>query len=340
MPFVQEILSCRSISVVGLGKNTGKTECLNYILNRLPADGFTVAVSSAGIDGEGTDQVTGTSKPEIYLREGTLFATSEKHYRERKVLSELLDISHRKTSLGRVITARVIAGGKSQLSGHPTSEALRMWINQATGLFKADLAIIDGALSRVSIASPAITEGLVLATGAAVSANIDTLVFKTSYMVSLINLDKTSALSFSEEVLPSHGIWRVRSNGVLNQIASGGAFSAGTIHPDEFVDAVAIFISGALTDRFLSQVRVTCLENNIELIVRDFTKIFVSHPNFISFVRSGGKIRVINKTKLIAVCANPVSPEGYTLDSLKLCEKLSTTLKLPVYDIRRIQNEA
>ncbi|MDX9781687.1 MAG: hypothetical protein RBT35_01760 [Bacteroidales bacterium] len=340
MPFVQEILSCRSISVVGLGKNTGKTECLNYILNRLPADGFTVAVSSAGLDGEGTDLVTGTSKPEIYLREGTLFATSEKHYRERRVLSELLDISHRKTSLGRVITARVIAGGKSQLSGHPTSDALRMWIEQATGLFKADLAIIDGALSRVSIASPAITEGLVLATGAAVSANIDNLVFKTSYMVSLINLEKTNALSVNEESLPCHGIWRVNSNGDLNQIASGGAFSIGSIHPDEFNDAVAIFVSGALTDRFLSQIRISCLDNNIELIVRDFSKIFLSHPNFISFVRSGGIIRVINKTKLITVCANPVSPEGYTLDSAKLCGRLSSALNLPVYDIRRIQYEA
>lgn len=340
MPFVQEILSCRSISVVGLGKNTGKTECLNYILNRLPADGFTVAVSSAGIDGEVTDQVTGTSKPEIFLREGTLFATSEKHYRERRVVSELLDISYRKTSLGRVVTARVIAGGKSQLSGHPTTEALKFWIERATGLFKADLAIIDGALSRVSIASPAITEGLVLATGAAISASMDTLVFKTSYMVSLINLEKTTIPMINEDNLPSSGTWLLCSNGELKQVSGGGAFSSGSIHPDEFADGIALFVSGALTDRLLSQVRISCLKFGIELIVRDFTKIFVSHPNFISFIKSGGIIRVINRSKLIALCANPVSPEGYVLDSHKLCEKLSIAVNLPVYDIRRIRYEA
>lgn len=339
MPFVQEILSCRSISVVGLGKNTGKTECLNYILNRLPADGFTVAVSSAGIDGEGVDQVTGSSKPEIYLREGTLFATSEKHYRERRILSELIDISYRQTSLGRVITARALAGGKSQLSGHPTSYSLRRWIEMATGVFGADLAIIDGALSRVSIASPAVSEGLVLATGAALSVSMDTLVFKTSYMVSLINLERTSFCT-DEDSLPSSGIWKIDKEGKLSQLVKGGVFSAGSLHPEETDGALAIFVSGALTDRFLSQIRTICIDNDIELVIRDFTKAFISHGNYASFIRSGGKLRVINKSKLIAVCANPVSPEGYVLDSDKLCERLSIAINLPVYDIRRIRNEA
>ncbi|MDD2491342.1 MAG: hypothetical protein PHV12_04010 [Bacteroidales bacterium] len=340
MPFVQEILGYRSISVVGLGKNTGKTECLNYILNRLPAEDFTVAVSSAGIDGEVKDQVTGTVKPEIFLREGTLFATSEKHYRERKILSELLDISYRNTSLGRVVTARALAGGKSQLSGHPSTKALKMWIDRATGIFGANLAIIDGALSRVSIASPAITEGLVLATGAALSVSMDNLVFKTSYMVSLINMERTSLNCADDEFLPTSGIWRVDKCGEFNQLVKGGVFAAGSIHPDDLVGASAIFVSGALTDRFLNQIRTACIDNNIELIIRDFTNAFISHSNYISFTRAGGKLRVLNKSKLIAVCANPVSPEGFKLDSELLCEKLSLSLKLPVYDIRRIQNEA
>ena len=331
MPFVQEILSCRSISVVGLGKNTGKTECLNYILNRLPADGFTVAVSSAGIDGEGVDQVTGSSKPEIYLREGTLFATSEKHYRERRILSELIDISYRQTSLGRVITARALAGGKSQLSGHPTSYSLRRWIERATGVFGADLAIIRTV--------PLDPDPRVLATGAALSVSMDTLVFKTSYMVSLINLERTSCCT-DEDSLPSSGIWKIDKEGTLSQLVKGGVFSAGSLHPEETEGALAIFVSGALTDRFLSQIRTICIDNDIELVIRDFTKAFISHGNYASFIRSGGKLRVINKSKLIAVCANPVSPEGYVLDSDKLCERLSIAINLPVYDIRRIRNEA
>ena len=56
MPFVGEILKYRSVSIVGLSKNAGKTECLNYIIRRLPLDYFNVAVTSIGIDGETTDR--------------------------------------------------------------------------------------------------------------------------------------------------------------------------------------------------------------------------------------------------------------------------------------------
>ena len=35
MPFIEEILKYKSLSIVGMEKNTGKTECLNYILGRI-----------------------------------------------------------------------------------------------------------------------------------------------------------------------------------------------------------------------------------------------------------------------------------------------------------------
>ena len=69
MPFINEILKYDSLSIVGLEKNVGKTECLNYILSRLPLDAKSIAVTSIGIDGENKDQVTATKKPEIYLRD-------------------------------------------------------------------------------------------------------------------------------------------------------------------------------------------------------------------------------------------------------------------------------
>ncbi|MBR4980513.1 MAG: hypothetical protein IKY05_03315, partial [Bacteroidales bacterium] len=65
MSFISEIQKFKSLSIVGLEKNTGKTVCLNYILERLPSTGYSVAVTSIGIDGESKDQVTGTQKPEI-----------------------------------------------------------------------------------------------------------------------------------------------------------------------------------------------------------------------------------------------------------------------------------
>ena len=51
MPFIAELIKYKSCSIVGLEKNTGKTECFYYDMQRLPLDKIRVAVSSIGIDG-------------------------------------------------------------------------------------------------------------------------------------------------------------------------------------------------------------------------------------------------------------------------------------------------
>ena len=150
--------------MVGMEKNCGKTECLNYILRNLPSDGPGVCVTSIGLDGERTDQVTGT-KPEIVLRSGMFFSTSETHYRSRRLVSEIVDVSGETTALGRLITARVALEGKVILSGPSSTVSLKRWMDSISG-FGIGLTIIDGALSRKSSASPAVSEAMVLALGA------------------------------------------------------------------------------------------------------------------------------------------------------------------------------
>ena len=179
MPFVHELLKYRSVAVVGMEKNCGKTECLNYILRNLPSDGPGVCVTSIGLDGERTDQVTGTAKPEIVLRSGMFFSTSETHYRSRRLVSEIVDVSGETTALGRLITARVALEGKVILSGPSSTVSLKRWMDSISG-FGIGLTIIDGALSRKSSASPAVSEAMVLATGAALSCNMPALVDRTA----------------------------------------------------------------------------------------------------------------------------------------------------------------
>ena len=71
----------------------------------------------------------------------------------------------------------------------------------------------------------------------------------------------------------------------------------------------------------------------IELVVRDFTKIFVNEQNWRIFLRKGGRLRVTRRSRLIAVCVNPVSPRGIVLDSDLLCKKMYEAVQVPVYDI-------
>ena len=334
MPFIEELIKYKSCSIVGLEKNTGKTECFNYVLQRLPLDTKRIAVSSIGIDGETTDQVTKTAKPEIFLREGVYFGTSEKHYLMKRLSSELLEISNENTSLGNIVIGKALTPGKILLSGPSSSSGLRRWM-EGMKKYDIDLTIIDGALSRMSLASPTVSESMILATGAAYSANINTLVQKTAFVVQMINLDITSQENYNTFNDIKNGVWAIDEDDVLHDLKVASSLSI-NINTDGLKKCKALFVSGALTDNFINHIRQNKIFSETEIVVRDFTKIFLTPMTYNSFVNSRRKITVMQKSKLIAVCVNPTSPNGIVLDSEKLCNTLSEAIKLPVYDLRTL----
>ena len=342
MPFIAELIKYKSCSIVGLEKNTGKTECFNYVLRRLPLDKIRVAVSSIGIDGETTDQVTKTAKPEIFLREGVYFGTSEKHYLTKLLTSELLEISDENTSLGNIVIGKALTPGKLLLSGPSSTNGLRRWMNEMRK-YDIDLTIIDGALSRLSLASPAVSESMILATGAAYSANINTLVQKTAFVVQMINLELTSQENYDTFIDINSGVWAIDFDAdndndfgkklVDLKVASSLSIN---INTEGLKKCKTLYVSGALTDNFVNHIRQNKIFNETEIVVRDFTKIFLTPMTYNTFVNGKRKITVLQKSKLIAVCVNPTSPNGIVLDSEKLCKTLSEAINLPVYDLKKV----
>lgn len=285
MPFVESILKFGSVSIIGMEKNCGKTVVLNHILSQLANFNIKTAVTSIGIDGETKDAVTHTAKPEITLHQGTLFATSQSHYLTRRLQSEILDIGADSTSLGRVVIAGVLEAGEVLLSGPGDTPSLKRLIDQFHSL-GAELVLVDGALSRKSLASPSITEGMILCTGAALSLNIEQLVALTKHTCNMINLPLYEG---EEEV---------------------------------------VRIEGMVTERILEKY------NKKTVVVKDFTKLFITAPVYRKFLQTGGAIKVETKSELIAVCVNPLSPTGYTLNSEKVVERLSAELGMNVYDVK------
>lgn len=330
MPFINEILKHRSLSIVGMEKNTGKTVCLNYVLRRLHDEGTRVAVTSIGIDGERTDQVYGSAKPEIILYEGMRFITSEKHYLVRQLLSEIEEIDTYRTSLGRLVTAKVLCQGKILLSGAATTDKLRRQIAHLAPT--TDLTIVDGALSRLSLASPTVTEAMILATGAALSPSIQQIVSKTAFVFDLINLGETD--DATKQMLSDihSGVWFVDTDGQLHDLALQSAFMINSLKGDFLQQCSKVFVAGALNDVFLKYL-ITQNKTEVTLVVKDFTKIFVTPEVYRQYAKRGGRIEVLQRSSLIAVCANPTSPQGYNLNSADLCHALEYRLGIPVYDV-------
>ena len=331
MSFIDSILQCRTLSITGMAKNTGKTVALNYLLEQLRLHGKRVAVTSIGIDGEKTDQVTQTEKPEIELCEGTIFVTSEYHYRQRLLLSEILDLSDDSTSLGRLVTARVLQAGKVILSGPATTGGVRKVLDRM-GEYGVDLTIVDGALSRKSHASPAITDGLILSTGAAIAPDLNTIVKKTSELYDLMKLPEYET-DYAEELMQmENGIFALTDEGYQSLNIPSSLLSE-KYKAELFSHGNKLFISGILTDMMLNFLRMQSEVKSSVIIVKDFTKIFVTPMNLRLFLSKGGSLRVLKRPNLIAVTVNPVAPSGYTIPSEVLVKAMEGVFDVPVHDV-------
>ena len=337
MPFIADLQKYKSLSIVGMEKNTGKTVCLNYVLGRLKDLGVKTAVTSIGIDGERIDQVFGSHKPEIVLYEGMQFITSEKHYNTRQLLSKVTAVDSERTALGRLITAEVLCSGKVLLSGAGTTEKLRRQIEhfKATGL---DMTIIDGALSRLSLASPSVTDAMILCTGAAVSPNLRQLIQKTRFTFELINLPEIADKELQTKLSAhSSGLWAVDNEGEVHNLEIPSVFLLEKSTQDIFRYGHTLYVSGAASDKLLKYLSTKKNIARQTLIVRDFTKLFVTPEVYAAYTKKGGRIKVLQQSKLVAVCLNPTSPHGYTIDSDETCLRLSEALGVPTWDVCKIK---
>ena len=339
MPFVENLRNYRSLSIVGLEKNTGKTVCLNYILGRLHQLGISTAVTSIGVDGEQVDSVYATAKPEITLYEDMQFITSHKHYLQRRLVSKILSVDERRTALGQLVTAQVLTPGRIILSGAATTGLLKQQLSQFRNN-NVQLTIVDGALSRLSLASPTVTDAMILATGAAVSPNLQQLISRTRFVFRLINLPEVPETLRQKLSTADSGLWIVDSDMAVHNLGIQSVFLLGPDDKSLFAQGNTLFVSGAVSNRLLKFLSAQPNIKDITLIVRDFTKLFITPDAYADFTRRGGTIQVLQHSHLTAVCLNPTSPQGYTLNSDEACHQLSDALMCPVYDVMRCNQTA
>ena len=333
MHLAEEIVKYRSLAIAGLAKNAGKTVTLNYLIREAHKKALSIGVTSIGIDGESIDQVTHTGKPEIRLYGGMLFATSEAHYRKRRIQSEVLGISPRQTSLGKVVTAKALSDGKVLLSGPPDTFSLKRLIDDMHGE-GVGTVLVDGALSRVSLASPAITDAMILATGAALSPDINKIVNKTKFVCSLMDLPEVDCeLKKTLEPLTTE-VWGIDGEGKPVNLGVRTSLDLKALKEGIMKYGTRIYIPGVVTDRLLQFLSSQKEIRDTELIVRDFTKLFVEPSTLRVFQNKGGSLKVLKRTRLVAVTANPWSPAGYRVDKDRLIESLRRELKVPVLYIQ------
>ncbi|MBM7616258.1 lysine 5,6-aminomutase reactivase subunit KamB [Alkaliphilus hydrothermalis] len=332
---LDKIFQLNSLAIVGMEKNVGKTTTMNYIIENAWGKHL-LGLTSIGIDGEKEDQVTGTDKPMVYVEKGTLIATAKSAYLSSDLTKGVLATTGLQTPMGEVVIFEALSDGFVELMGPSINKYLKLVI-QKLKVLGSRLVIVDGALSRRTMASPAIADGVILATGAAVSRDMQEVVVETAHRIDLLQIDYEKNQEKVELVKSGLGQGKVcfiqgDELQVTDEVTAIGAES--TIKTGLEAGAEGVIIGGVVGDRLIEYLvsQRVALEGKV-IYVEDGTKLFLKEENYRRLQLKGAKVLGLNPINIQLVTVNPYSPEGYFFDSSELCQLLHERIQLPVFDV-------
>jgi len=334
----------RRLALVGLAKNTGKTQTLAAILTEHAAAGRRIGVTSIGRDGEERDVIDARiSKPRVRLQAGSLIATTDTLLRASALAHERHLRTGIRTPLGEVIVAELREPGTIEVAGPSTAEDVRS-VSDAMVEHGAEQVLIDGAIDRRAASSPAVTDGLVMATGAALGEDIEQVVTATKNAVDLTRLPAAEEVLVGMEgdgaradVPAEGGEGQITLERRLVLTAEPAEIAALlTEHPN----AGTFLVEGALSERFLEGLLAARNDlspptrRKLKIIAGDPTKVFLSRRGGDWYRRQGLEIEVLRTIHLKAITVNPIAPQSHRFDSRRLRELIEAAVPdVPVLDV-------
>ena len=301
---IQQLQSVRSMSIVGMCKNAGKTTMLNWLLAH-SGRGRVLGLTSIGRDGESTDVVTGTEKPSIFVPAGTLIATAKDMLWLGDVTKEILVSTGIPTPLGEVIIMRARSDGYVQLAGPSITTQLKS-VSQTFFDLGAEQSIIDGALGRKSLGARQVAEGIVLCTGARYHMRMEKVIADTVSIYRIMNLPKAQTVPAAPE-------------GTLEQCLK---------------EQGEALVTGALTDSMvLPLLRAGVLRKN-RLVVADPSKVLLSPDTLDKMQLREVRLETAEAARTLCITVNPVSAYGWKFDKDEFRARLQAAVDVPVINVK------
>ncbi|MHA1777349.1 MAG: hypothetical protein DRO88_00240 [Promethearchaeia archaeon] len=330
---LEQILHHQIISIIGLGKNVGKTTTLNYLINLLSPN-QKIAVTSIGRDGEKYDEVFGTPKPRIYINEGTILALARNSLENSDISIEILESTMINTPLGNIIIVRALSAGYVELTGPSTSHELKKVFN-IFQQFGSEIILVDGAVNRRSFASPIITNATILATGASISPNFDEIILETEFFAKILTipaLEKTRIKKLVDQI-PKIGIINEDNNVISFSVQSSLDL------PDSMLELIDektryFIVKGVFSNSLLDKLFSTISPHQpLTIVIPDSTKIFLDRNRFNLLQKTKWELKVLKAIRLLCITVNPTSPLGYEFNRTLLLQELRRRISVPIFDV-------
>jgi hypothetical protein len=326
----------RSLAVIGLVKNAGKTTVVNALMANCQ---HLFGLTSLGLDGERTDHLTGLAKPSIAPPAGTLIATTRGSLERSHYAIEVLEELPFHTPLGRVVIGRAGSTGKIEVSGPTTLAELRVTI-EALQAHGAEQVLVDGAINRIGSASPRVSDGVVVATGGMVGDTLDDVVATTVATLDMLMLPEVSAATRALVTpLPAQHARAVAfaADGAATKLDLGTVVGEGVnvAREVERLSARTLFVGGALTQEFVDDfTRVLPPRHELRVVVRDATVLVLPAESVTRFRKRGIDLEVLTPLRVLAVTANPFRvPQPYRPQPFFNAIADAVGDRVPVFDV-------
>jgi hypothetical protein len=332
------------VALVGLAKNTGKTVALGAILAELEARGEAIGVTSIGRDGEATDAIDDAiSKPPILLPAMSLVATTDTLLQRCDARAEVAVRTEHRTPLGRVVIARLLERGTVEVAG-PTAAQDVGEVVETMRRLGAERVLVDGSIDRRAGASPRLADGVVMSTGAVLSADLDQLARRTKAAAELMTLPLVQDARLRECAAALHTSALVCDGG------DAVPLDPALVH--DRVEAIvpllrgrddvrAVVVRGALCEPLLERIGRVRRGAPLAVVADDATRVFPGRGSCAQHRARGVELAVLHAIPLLAVTTNPVAPLRHRFDPHELRDRIAAELPgVPVLDVLAPEPEA
>jgi hypothetical protein len=307
-----------TVAVMGMSKNTGKTVALNHLLAQAHAANTLVGVTSIGRDGEERDQVYQIPKPPVRVWPRSLVATARGTLARARARTKLMAGTGIESPMGEIVLVQVQEPGEMEIAGASRSSDQRNVIArlQQCGV---SLVLLDGALGRSQHASPAIADGVLLATGAALGGGIQDVLRKTRDRLAILSIMQADpALRQRCALLFEQGgvaLWDRHDQLLFS--APIATLNAGEtlLHYADF-DVATVALTGAVGRSLCAVLKTLAGKHpDLNIVVADGTKLFVDASELAALQRLGARVQAFSAIRLMGITLNPFSPFGGSFDA-------------------------
>lgn len=293
----------KTISLIGLEKNVGKTTFLNFLLNGLAAKRIPVLVLSIGRDGEPIDSLENTRKPDILIYEGDCFLTISELLKNPSGV-EIIEAFDEKVSGSKVLLVRALQETKVQLINPGNQTIVSRLIRRSINKCGKCSVLIDGALDRLSHGSSALVDGVFICTGVQVEGTLEQMIEQTKDLVE--NLEKNTCNAEAKRIIserrPEINTLIIR-NHQINECIPGTLLDSAELD-EKIKNNDIIYTTGVLTDKIIK--RLVDKNFGFTIALTDGTKCHVTQKTKAMMKRKGIMFKVLNQIPVYGLSVNSV----------------------------------